>query len=229
MKTVIAENYATSFFLPAQEILACFHAKSNEETRYYLQGVYVQAMTHADAPEIESLCAVATDGHVMLHCELPERAFIGADVSTQSNDSARTRGFILDFDVMEKALKAKSKSGELWLYGDTDTGIIQVVDLHQKAAPSDPLARMGVLEFTRVDGSYPDWSRVMPKESGAGVSGCIFDPALLARLAKAGNLLSDHKSARVELTQAKTGDPMRVKFSGAPALTGVMMPCRFLD
>ena len=229
MKTIIPTKTATSFFLPAAEILACFHAKSTEETRYYLQGVYVEAMAHADAPEKESICAVATDGHVMLHCELPEVAFVGADVSTQDNESSRTRGFILDFDVMEKALKAKSKSGEIWLYGDTGTGIIQVLDMHQKAEPSDEMLRAGVLEFSRVDGTYPDWSRVMPKTSKAGVQGCIFDPALLARLAKAGNLLSSHKSARVELTQTDVGDPMRVKFSGAPALTGVMMPSRFLD
>lgn len=231
MKTVTLEQTPTSFFLPAADVLAVFHAVSKEETRYYLNGVFVEAMAHADSLEIESLRLVATDGHVLLHLDLTETgAFMGAAVSTQAADSARTRGFILSMDVTEKALKAKlPPSADLWLYGDTETGVIQAVAKYPNDMRGDEVARYGVLEFSQIDGTFPDYTRVLPPPGADGVPSCIFDPALLVRLTKGAAMISDHRQPRVMLTQHTTGDPMTVKFSGAPRLTGVMMPCRFLD
>ena len=234
MKTVKIEQTPTRFFIPARDVLACYNAASTEQARYYLRGVYVEAMRHADNAEIESIWLVATDGNIMLKSDLEENgcAFVGADVSTQSDESARTRGFILSLDVADKALKTTVKTGDAWLYGDTATGIIQVV-AHDGTVPKIgvtlDLPRIGIVEFEKVDGTFPEWTRLMPKAQTGGVASCMFDPALVARLAKAGSIMSGRKSAGVLLEQDEQGSPMRATFAGAPYLTGVLMPLRHIN
>lgn len=234
MKTVKIEKTETTFFLPAKDVLAVYNARATEETRYYLRGVYVEAMAHHDAPETESLFIVATDGNILLLSDLyaGSGGWLGAEADTQANESSRTRGLIIDFDPNEKALKAKA-SDDLWLYGDTATGIMQVVaydGCEPKPGLVLDLPRLGVCEFTVIDGTFPDYRRVLPKAKTEGPAACAcFDPALLARLVKAGNLLTGLKSAAVMLTQTDAGEPIRVSWgAGAERLTGVLMPCRRL-
>jgi len=215
-KTVTPTETATTFFIPADSVRAVWNAVSTEKTRYYLNGLYVE--TH----DRDGMQVIATDGHVLLHQALPEGAFMGAKVHTQA--AQFDRGFILSLDPTDKSMKAKT-IGDAWLYGDTETGIIQVLDV--RGEPDDAgHDRVGVLEFNRIDGNFPDWRRVLPRAgSGDCVPVCV-NLAKLAQMQAAAKVFVTHPHARI--TAAYAGDPMLVEFNDAcRGLRGVVMPIRF--
>ena len=217
-KQITIEKTDTTFFLPARDLLAVWNAVSNEETRPYLKGVFVEQN------EKDGVCMVATTGHILLRATLAPMAFMGAKVSTQA--TSHDRGFILTLDTADKALKSKAL-GEVWLYGDTETGIIQAVDVVDAKKSSH--ARIGVVEFDRIEGTFPDWRRIMPTvapgSEGVAVS---VNLALLDDFRKAAALYADRRDTLpVRITSGASGDPMRVEFKHAAHLTGVIMPMRF--
>ena len=111
MKTITPTLTPTTFFLPADDLRAAFQCIS--ATSYYLNGVFVEA---------DNL--VATDGHQMLTIELPDGSHVGTECFTRGTDAPRTpgAGFILSCDATDKAFKAKASGGDLWVYGDIETG-----------------------------------------------------------------------------------------------------------
>jgi hypothetical protein len=218
-KTVSVVRSDTTFFIPARDVLAAWPAVSSEQTRYYLNGVYVE--TH----DKEGFTVVATNGHVLLRSRIVAAgAHIGAAVTTQA--SSHDRGFILSLDVADKAMKAKT-FGDAWLYGDTATGIVQVLDVGDEGQEAE-YRRAGVLEFERISGTFPDWRRAMPSctpgEAGAPVA---VDMQNLEVFRKARKAYADDRMTCVRITAGALGEPMLVEFGGAPRLTGVVMPMRF--
>jgi len=159
--------------------------------------------------------------------ELESGAHIGSDCFTQTTDS--DSGFILSVDITEKAFKAKSNRA-LWVYGDKDTGVLQFID-YNTTAPDEEHNRVGVCEFTMVDGNFPDYRRVMPLETHEFALAC-FNPALIARFQKAGDILAKARGQKamgaMSLNAGGNDSPMLVKFSGEDRFTGVLMPMRFL-
>ena len=211
MKTITPTPTPTTFFLPADDLRAAFQCISTEQTRNYLGGVFVEA---------DNL--VALDGHQMLTIELPDGCHVGTECFTQGMDAPRMpegAGFILSCDATDKAFKAKASGGDLWVYGDIETGILQFVINHGEGGE---MSRVGVLEFTRIDGSYPEWRRVVAKGGGGAASLC-YDPAVLARLIKAADVINKGKG--IQLTSGATqGDPIRVDFVASARLRGTLMP-----
>jgi hypothetical protein len=200
----------TTFFLPADDVRAAFQCVSDERTRYYLNGVFC---TRTEL--------VGLDGHQMLQVALPETIHVGAECDTQPG------GFLLLADHTDKAWKARTK-GDLWIYGDVSTGLLQFVDRHGKYQPGEPCLRVGVTEFTRIDGTFPDYTRVVAK--GAGECGSFsYAPAVMSKLLKAASVLSTVKGGpAVRITTGATGgDPARVDFAGLPRLRGTIMPYRW--
>ena len=216
MKLVTPTETPTTFFLPLRDVLAVWNATPTEKTRYYLNGVYVEQHDR------DGIQLIATDGHILLRKTCAPEAFMGADVSMQARQF--DRGFILALDTTDKACKAKSV-GEAWIYGDTETGIIQVLDVCGEV--KDGYRRLGVVEFDRIDGTFPDWRRVLPKVTpGKGVGPVCCDLALLARFQSASKVFGSKPWARI--TSAKPGDPMLVEFGSAcEGMTGVLMPARW--
>ena len=220
MKTLTPTPTPTTFFLPADDLRAAFQCAGTEETRYYLCGVLVEA---------DKL--VATDGHQLLRIDLPGGSHVGAECFTQGMGAPRMpgatgtpegAGFILACDATDKAFKVKPSGGELWVYGDTATGILQFVINHGK---DGEMARVGVLEFTAIDGTFPDWRRVVARGEG-GTSIMSYAPAVLAKLVKAADALE--KGRPVQMTSGATrGDPIRVEFKGLDRLHGTIMPVRW--
>jgi len=218
MKTITPTLTPTTFFLPADDLRAAFQCIS--ATSYYLGGVL-----------IEDDKLVALDGHQMLTIELPDGCHVGAECFTQGMDAPRMpgstgtpegAGFILSCDATDKAFKAKASGGDLWVYGDIETGILQFVINHGKGGE---MYRVGVLEFTRIDGTYPEWRRVVAKGDGSAASLC-YDPAVLARLVKAADVINKGKGIR--LTGGATlGDPIRVDFVASPRLRGTLYSMRW--
>jgi hypothetical protein len=209
MKTITPKPTPTTFFLPADDLRAAFQCISTEQTRYYLGGVL-----------IEDDKLVATDGHQMLTIELPYGCHVGTECFTQGMDAPEGAGFILSCDAADKAFKAKASGGDLWVYGDIETGILQFVINHGNGGK---MSRTGVLEFTVIYGTYPDWRRVVAKGGGGAASLC-YDPAVLARLVKAADVIEKGKGIR--LTGGE-GDPIRVDFVASPRLRGSLMPIRW--
>ena len=211
MKTITPTLTPTTFFLPADDLRAAFQCIGTEQTRYYLCGVLIEA---------DKL--VALDGHQMLTIELPDGCHVGTECFTRGMDAPRTpgAGFILSCDATDKAFKAKASGGDLWVYGDIETGILQFVINHGEGGE---MSRVGVLEFTRIDGTYPEWRRVVAKGGGGAASLC-YDPAVLGKLIKAADVID--KGRGIRLTGGE-GDPIRVDFVASPRLRGTLYPLRW--
>ena len=211
MKTITPTPTPTTFFLPADDLRAAFQCIS--ATSYYLNGVFV-----------ESDKLVALDGHQMMTIELPDGCHVGAECFTQGMDAPRMpgAGFILSCDATDKAFKAKASGGDLWVYGDIETGILQFVINHGKGGE---MYRVGVLEFTRIDGTYPEWRRVVAKGDGSAASLC-YDPALLGKLIKAADVIKKGKGIRLT-SGATPDDPIRVDFVASPRLRGTLYSMRW--
>ena len=217
MKTITPTQTPTTFFLPADDLRAAFQCIST--TSYYLGGVFVEA---------DNL--VALDGNQMLTIELPDGCHVGTECFTQDMDAPRMpgatgirgAGFILSCDATDKAFKAKASGGDLWVYGDTTTGILQFVINHGEGGE---MSRVGVLEFSVIDGTYPEWRRVVAKGGGGAASLC-YDPAVLARLVKAADVIDKGRGIRLTGGEGE-GDPIRVDFVASARLRGTLMPMRW--
>ena len=207
MKTITPTPTPTTFFLPADDLRAAFQCIS--ATSYYLGGVFVEADK-----------MVATDGHQLLTIELPDGCHVGTECFTQGMDAPEGAGFILSCDATAKQFKAKASGGDLWVYGDIETGILQFVI---NRGDGGEMCRTGVLEFTRIDGTYPEWRRVVAKGVASASSLC-YDPAVLARLVKAADVIEKGKGIRLT---GGAGDPIRVDFVASPRLRGTLMPMRW--
>ena len=211
MKTITPTLTPTTFFLPSDDLRAAFQCIS--ATSYYLGGVFVEA---------DKL--VALDGHQMLTIELPDCCHVGTECFTQGMDAPRMpgAGFILSCDATDKAFKAKASGGDLWVYGDIETGILQFVINHGEGGE---MYRVGVLEFTRIDATYPEWRRVVAKGCG-GIKSVCYDPAVLAKLIKAADVID--KGRPIRLTGGEgAGDPIRVDFVASARLRGTLYSMRW--
>jgi hypothetical protein len=220
MKTITPTLTPTTFFLPADDLRAAFQCVGTEQTRYYLGGVFVEA---------DNL--VALDGNQMLTIELPDGCHVGTECFTQGMDAPRMpgatgtpegAGFILSCDATDKAFKSNSKVGDLWVYGDIETGILQFVINHGEGGE---MCRTGVLEFTVIDGTYPYWRRVVAKGDGSATSLC-YNPTVLAKLIKAADVIEKGRPIRLTGGEGE-GDPIRVDFVASPRLRGTLMQMRW--
>lgn len=145
----LVEDYAAahwkaataSFTLPAATLrrlfAACEIAISTEETRYYLNGVYMHATTEAGKPVFR---AVATDGDKLIRAAIPVPA--GAENMAGSIVPRKTVALVL-------------------------------AELKRKAAPESVAIEFGaawvsfkigaaVIRSKLVDGTFPDYVRVIP-------------------------------------------------------------------
>lgn len=139
--------FSTDFKVKARELHHLFsktsHAISTNETRYYLNGVYLHGV---DIGEDKRLRAVATDGHRL------------ARVDTNWPDGApplpTDKGVIVSRKTVGRIVSVMAGAGE------KDEVLLAI-------SPSQ--IRMAHGDFTLVaqliDGSYPDYARVVPTEA----------------------------------------------------------------
>ena len=112
-------------------------AISLEETRYYLNGIFL----HVPNSDIQKLRAVATDGHRLAQAEIP-----------LPEGASNMPGIILP----RKAV------GEIRKLTDSTDGKIKVIISNTKAQFVFPNS---ILTTKLIDGSFPDYQRVIPKEN----------------------------------------------------------------
>ena len=137
-----SSEYTTNFAAPAAELRRLFDkakfAISTEETRYYLNGIYLH---HAKAGKGNVLRAVATDGHrlALAEAEAPKGA-------------SSLKGVIVPRKAVAEVRRLLDDAPEIVTVEASDSKIV---------------FRIGeaVLTSKLIDGSFPDYQRVIPKDN----------------------------------------------------------------
>ncbi len=185
-----ASDMPTSFALPASSLRDLIDrtrfAMSTEETRYYLNGIYVHA---AEQNGVQVLRAVATDGHRLAMFDMPLPA--GAE------------------GIENGVIIPRKCIGELRKLIDDAADSIQI-DL------SDAKVRFSfdhvVLTSKLIDGTFPDYSRVIPEGNDKIVE---VDPKVFSSAIDRVSTISDGKSRAVKI--ALNGKVMTLSASSAEA------------
>ena len=134
-----SSEYAVNFSAPAGVLRRLFDkskfAISTEETRYYLNGVYMHVATGEDGPVLR---CVATDGHRLARIDAP------------LPDGAQG---------MPGVIVPRKTVGELRKLLDDDETMIAVSVSETKVRFATPVI---TLTSKVIDGTFPDYSRVIP-------------------------------------------------------------------
>ena len=169
-------------------------AASTEETRFYLNGVFLEISAR-------QVLYVATDGHVLF-------AYRDAvPVGEPAND------LIGNWIVPSATIKAaKPKKGY------PDHAILEGEPGQLGLALRLPDGSK--FEFRAIDGTFPDWRRIVPRETEQKGPHPFFDPRHLAKLWKAGELLG----LRAPIGMAfNSSGPAMLKYSSDDTF-GLVMP-----
>ncbi|MDO8421145.1 MAG: hypothetical protein Q7S99_03190 [Parvibaculum sp.] len=202
----------------AKKFAAAAIFRCHEETRYYLNGIYVE-------PHHESgVIMVATDGHRMAVIHDPtgyaNAPFI-CKASPRFYAACARRGAKRDQLKRPGQVQFIGRTAYLTCEGfDDDVSIIGVTHLEIEYAPE-------------IDGTYPNWRRVMPMiKDDATCAAPRFgvNAAYVADFATALTIISGMKTAIVTMTVDSdaefVGSPIAVTSNGVPEFFGVLMPAR---
>ncbi|MGB0720667.1 MAG: DNA polymerase III subunit beta [Bdellovibrionales bacterium] len=169
-----AGDLPTGFAIPAADLRALIDrtkfAMSTEETRYYLNGIYLHEAEHDG---VQVLRAVATDGHRLARFEMP-----------LPDGAASMPGII----IPRKAI------GELRKLVDEAADAITITLSENKIRFAfDHI----VLTSKLIDGTFPDYQRVIPEGNDKIVE---VDAKLLTSAVDRVSTISDGKSRAVKIT-----------------------------
>jgi DNA polymerase-3 subunit beta len=144
-------------------------AISTEETRYYLNGLYVHTVVENGEPMLR---AVATDGHRLALAEMPA-----------PEGAAGSPGVIVPRKTVNEARRLLEDAGEN-------------VDLQLSAAKVRFEFNGAALTSKVIDGSFPDYVRVIPRDNPKMMT---VDNALFAQAVDRVATISAEKSRSVKL------------------------------
>ncbi len=141
-------EFPTRFSLPANALKTMIDrtqfAISTEETRYYLNGIYLHVVTVADKPMLR---AVATDGHRLAQSEMEAPA--GSESMSGVIVPRKAVGEI------QKLIEDPETTVEVEL---SDTKIRVTIPAAESGGAGDV-----VLTSKLIDGTFPDYVRVIPQ------------------------------------------------------------------
>tara|TARA_R110001592_G_scaffold3525_5_gene19797 strand:- start:2417 stop:3547 length:1131 start_codon:yes stop_codon:yes gene_type:complete len=173
---ISAGDLPSGFSIPAADLRALIDrtkfAMSTEETRYYLNGIYVH---EADNDGVKVLRAVSTDGHRLARFEMP-----------LPEGAAGMPGVI----VPRKAV------GELRKLIEDAADVIQITLSENKIRFSFDHV---VLTSKLIDGTFPDYQRVIPQGNDKIVE---VDPRVFTRAIDRVSTISDGKSRALKISLA---------------------------
>jgi DNA polymerase III subunit beta len=162
------------FELPASELMrtidAVGFAVSTDETRYYLNGIYLHL-------EEDRLVAAATDGHRMAMRSLPASEAM-ADLPNVIVPRKTLR-------ILSRLLAKEKGDVELAVAVRGTRFEIGTVTLYSK----------------NIDGTFPDYSRVVPKPSDCPM---LVDPVRLAGAVRRTRVIASEKTRAVRLNAEKS-------------------------
>ncbi|MGV8988564.1 MAG: DNA polymerase III subunit beta [Cypionkella sp.] len=169
-----SSEYATNFTAPAPVLRRLFDkakfAISTEETRYYLNGVYMHVAKSAEGTVLR---CVATDGHRLAQIDAP-----------LPEDAAAMPGVIVP----------RKTVGELRKLLDDDEAQIAVSVSETKIRFATPVV---TLTSKVIDGTFPDYSRVIPTGNTRRLE---VDAAEFAKAVDRVATVSSERSRAVKLT-----------------------------
>lgn len=162
------------FAIPASELRALIDrtkfAMSTEETRYYLNGIYLHS---ADNDGVPVLRAVATDGHRLARFEMP--------LPENAGD-------------MPSVIIPRKAVGELRKLIDEAADLIRIELSENKVRFTfDHI----VLTSKLIDGTFPDYQRVIPQGNDKIVE---VDPKIFTSAIDRVSTISDGKSRALKIT-----------------------------
>jgi DNA polymerase-3 subunit beta len=168
-----SEGLSNAISLDASDLMRLIDktrfAISTEETRYYLTGIYL----HTVVSEGRSLLrAVATDGHRLALAEMPA-----------PEGSAGAPGVIVPRKTVQEARRLLEDAGE-------------TIDLRLSAQKIRFDFGRATLTSKVIDGSFPDYTRVIPRENHRVMT---VDNALFAAAVDRVATISSEKSRSVKL------------------------------
>lgn len=167
-------NFTSTFSMPANALRALIDrtkfAMSTEETRYYLNGIFVH---EADQDGVKVLRAVATDGHRLARFEMP-----------LPDNAAGMPGVI----IPRKAV------GELRKLAEEAADSIEI-----SLSESKVRFAFDHIELTSklIDGTFPNYQQVIPTANDKIVE---VDPKLFSRAIDRVSTISDGKSRALKIT-----------------------------
>lgn len=199
---------------------------SKEETRYHLNGVHVSPSPAGGA----TLCA--TDGSMLIVLHDPEAYIVGEAIvklERPLQSALSASGILLERRLLAARVSKKGR-GRAFVIDQPPSKDNAPGSTHLAArgAVDDPDARVKGAQFgaVTIDGTFPDWRRVLPEELNSAAPVWPFDQSRLASIARA---LCPRKSRNVCITPSKDGNaPMLVTSTavGGPAGFAVLMPLR---
>lgn len=193
------------------------------ETRYYLNGVWIEPCAAG------GVIAVATDGHLMGIARDPKGSIEGGRGFINTISPAAER--FLNF---ERSEFEDEDGGHEWsgrnLTGAVffDDHLLTIVEM-TRAEQANYWPGPGAGEFAAlspiIDGTYPDWRKVVPKDLGGGDMG-RFNAEYAARINKAASLYTLNRTASIILRANRMAGPhpMVAQISGDTNFVALMMP-----
>lgn len=177
---IVAGNFEASIDLPgsalARAIARVGPAICTEETRYYLNGILL-------SPDDERrVRMVATDGHRMMA--------VTVDAEWPAGDSGPAPDVIVPRKFVRTLEKLAAELGEV---------VVSLAWSASKVRAQIPTALGPVTLLSKtIDGSFPDYRRVIPSPQGPPV---LFDPAALRGAVRRVALIATEKTRAVKLTR----------------------------
>jgi DNA polymerase III subunit beta len=202
-----AGDLGHSFTLPSADLKRLIDrtrfAISTEETRYYLNGIYLHS---ARSNEVAMLRAVATDGHRLARMEIP-----------LPEGAAGMPGIIVPRKTVNELRKLLDADG----VGDQDIAI-SLSDTKIRFAIGDT-----VLHSKLIDGTFPDYDRVIPtgNDKVLEIERKEFAEAVdrVSTISKAVKLSIERGSLTLSATSPENGtasEELEVRYNSAPLEIG---------
>jgi DNA polymerase-3 subunit beta len=164
----------TSFSIPAADLRALIDrtkfAMSTEETRYYLNGIYIHA---TDADGVPLLRAVATDGHRLARFQMP-----------LPEGAQSMPGVIMPRKMVLELRKLLDEAADTIRVSLSENKITFAFD-HI------------ILTSKLIDGTFPDYQRVIPSGNDKIIE---VDPKVFSGAIDRVSTISDGKSRAVKIT-----------------------------
>ncbi|MGM0423115.1 MAG: DNA polymerase III subunit beta [Pseudomonadota bacterium] len=162
-----------NFSIPAADLRTLIDrtrfAISNEETRHYLNGIYLHA---ADSDGVKVLRAVATDGHRLARFEMPLPA-----------EAEGMPGVIIPRKTIAEIRKLAEEAADAIQLGLSETKLKISFD-HI------------ILTSKLIDGTFPDYQRVIPQGNNRILE---VNPALLSRAVDRVSTVSTEKTRAIKM------------------------------
>ncbi len=192
-----------------------YTAVSTEETRYYLNGV------HIEAHPVKGAILVATDGHRMIVAHDPDGG-CSQDVIVQ----------LPRFALAQCKPQAMFTTKRLLTIDPAEKGSATIKDVSPGINKAAPPKVEDVVTVHRViiDGKFLDWRRVVPKEPTMPDASrpTAFNPRYMKAWVDVGLELkrAGLGSEEMQIGVSNGGDPTIIRWSATSGMFGVQMPMR---